>query len=192
MTADFVFKILIAGDGGVGKTTLMHRYVDDRFDIDTKMTIGVEIEKKTLCLDDYIKCDLQIWDFGGQERFRFLLDSFVMGAQGALMLFDLTRYKTLKNIDDWITIVRKFDPNLPIILIGAKADLEYKIAVEDEAAIQMGNKYQFIDYVKTSSKSGQNVGIAFEKLVRALVNKHGSEFLDTLKKKYDYFSGSLL
>ncbi len=96
MPKKYILKILTAGEGGVGKTTLLHRYVEGKFSGDTKMTIGVEFFLKEMELDGN-QCTLQLWDFGGQERFRFLLDSYVMGAKGALLMFDLTRPMTLEN-----------------------------------------------------------------------------------------------
>ena len=75
MEPDFTFKVILAGDGGVGKTTLVNRYIEDKFELDTKMTVGVNILNKNVVIGDEINCALQIWDFGGQERFRFFLDS---------------------------------------------------------------------------------------------------------------------
>jgi len=87
MSKSIVLKVLTGGDGGVGKTTLLHRYVEGKFSSETKMTIGVEFFLKELMIDDQ-KVLLQLWDFGGQERFRFLLKSYVIGARGALLMFD--------------------------------------------------------------------------------------------------------
>ncbi|MHA1932774.1 MAG: Rab family GTPase, partial [Promethearchaeota archaeon] len=123
MPKKFILKILTAGEGGVGKTTILHRYVEGRFSAETKMTIGVEFFLKETMIDDK-QCTLQLWDFGGQERFRFLLESYVLGAKGALLMFDLTRMTTLENLEQWLNIVRKGDPNLPVLFLGTKLDLE--------------------------------------------------------------------
>ena len=114
MPQKFILKILTAGEGGVGKTTLLHRYVEGKFSADTKMTIGVEFFLKETEIDSK-HCTLQLWDFGGQERFRFLLESYVLGAKGALLMFDLTRMMSLENLGQWIKIVRKGDPHLPVL-----------------------------------------------------------------------------
>ena len=87
MPKKFIMKILTAGEGGVGKTKLLHRYVEGKFSGETKMTIGVEFFLKEVMIDGQ-QCALQLWDFGGQERFRFLLENYVLGAKGALLLFD--------------------------------------------------------------------------------------------------------
>ncbi|MFX1238897.1 MAG: Rab family GTPase, partial [Promethearchaeota archaeon] len=126
----FILKILTAGEGGVGKTTLLHRYVEGKFSAETKMTIGVEFFLKETDIEGNT-ATLQLWDFGGQERFRFLLESYVLGAKGALLMFDLTRPITLDNLEQWIDIVRKGDPDLPVLFIGTKLDLVDEIMVDD-------------------------------------------------------------
>ena len=97
------------------------------------MTIGVEFYLKETLVDEQ-QCTLQLWDFGGQQRFRFLLESYVLGAKGALLMFDLTRPMTLDNLEQWITIVRKSDPELPVIFLGTKNDLTEEIMVDDDYA----------------------------------------------------------
>ncbi|TFG19536.1 MAG: GTP-binding protein [Promethearchaeota archaeon] len=192
MVSDFIFKIIAAGEGGVGKTTLLNKYVEGKFDISTTMTIGVNIMNKQLVIDDKIEVNLQLWDFGGQERFRFFLDSCVVGARGALLLFDLTSITSFNKISDWVPILRKYNPELPILLVGAKADLDYKISVEDKYALQELENYKFIDYIKVSSKTGLNVEQTFRRITYELMGEAGKEFLATMKKKYDFFSTSLL
>ncbi|MFX0058733.1 MAG: Rab family GTPase [Candidatus Hodarchaeota archaeon] len=168
----FVFKILIAGDGGVGKTTLLRRYVDGVFDESTIETVGVDFFLKELKFEDLrLRCSLQLWDLGGQERFRHLLDSFIMGARGALLLFDLTRMPKMDKILNWVNIVRLHDINLPIALVGTKLDLEDAIAVDDEYAFTIKNTFNMIDYFKTSSKNGYNVVEVFEVLAKELMKK---------------------
>jgi len=168
----FVFKILIAGDGGVGKTTLLRRFVDGVFDESTIETVGVDFFLKELKFEDLrIKCTLQLWDLGGQERFRHLLESFIMGARAALLLFDLTRMPKMDKILDWVNIVRLHDIKLPIMLIGSKLDLEDAIAVEDEYAVTIKNTFNMIDYFKISSKNGFNVAEVFDALVKELMKK---------------------
>jgi len=170
MPKKFILKILTAGEGGVGKTTLLHRYVEGKFSAETKMTIGVEFFLKEVIIDQKY-CTLQLWDFGGQERFRFLLESYVLGAKGALLMFDLTRMMTLESLDQWIKIVRRGDPNLPVLFLGTKLDLEDDIQVDDEYARSFLNEFNLIDYIKISSKTGENVGKAFEVLTRNILER---------------------
>ena len=170
MTKKFILKILTAGEGGVGKTTLLHRYVEGKFSADTKMTIGVEFFLKEVEIDGK-QCTLQLWDFGGQERFRFLLESYVLGAKGALLMFDLTRPMTLENLQQWVTICRKGDPNLPILFVGTKLDLVNDIMVDDEYALSFKDQFDLFDFLKISSKSGENVAEAFAILTRKILER---------------------
>ncbi|TFG17708.1 MAG: GTP-binding protein [Promethearchaeota archaeon] len=170
MTKKFILKILTAGEGGVGKTTLLHRFVEGRFSAETKMTIGVEFFLKELELDEK-HCTLQLWDFGGQERFRFLLESYVLGAKGALLMFDLTRPMTLQNLEQWINIVRKGDPNIPILFLGTKNDLADEIMVQDDYALLFKEQFKLMDYLRISSKSGENVAKAFNILTTKILER---------------------
>jgi small GTP-binding protein len=170
MAKKFILKILTAGEGGVGKTTLLHRYVEGRFNADTRMTIGVEFFLKEVNIE-HLHCTLQLWDFGGQERFRFLLESYVLGAKGALLMFDLTRPITLDNLEQWVNLVRKSDPNLPILFLGTKNDLENEIMVNDDYALSFKEEFRFFDYLRVSSKSGENVLTAFDLLTKKILER---------------------
>ena len=166
----FVFKIIVAGDGGVGKTTLLRRFVKGIFDESTIETIGVDFFLKELEYDN-AKCSLQLWDLGGQERFRHLLNSFIMGSRAALLLIDLTRLPKIQYILNWVNLVRMHDINLPILLIGTKSDLADAIAIDDESAFNIKNAFNMFDYIKTSSKTGHNVGEVFNRITTELMIK---------------------
>ena len=170
MPTKIVLKILTSGEGGVGKTTLLHRYVEGKFAGDMKMTIGIQFFLKEFMIDDR-HCALQLWDFGGQERFRFTLKSYVLGAKGALLMFDLTRPSTLDNLGEWISIVRKPDNSLPIILVGTKLDLIDEIQIQDDHAQSFLEKYDLFDYIKVSSLTGENVEKCFELLTRKILER---------------------
>lgn len=161
----FVFKILVAGNGGVGKTSLLRRYVDGFFDESTIETVGVDFFIKEIELNNSY-CMLQLWDLGGQERFRHLIENYVMGARGALLLFDVTRMPKIESILQWVNIIRLHDLNLPIVLVGTKRDLEDAIAVDDESALHIKNAFNMINYVKTSAKTGESVEKPFQILVK--------------------------
>ena len=166
----FILKILLAGEGGVGKTTLLHRYVEGKFSAETRMTIGVEFFLKEVEIDSKF-CTLQLWDFGGQERFRFLLESYVLGAKGALLLFDLTRPITLEKLENWVSICRRGDPNLPILFLGTKHDLSNDIMVTNDYALEFKEAFNLFDYLKVSSKSGENVQDAFHLLTKKILDR---------------------
>jgi small GTP-binding protein len=170
MSKGKVLKTIITGEGGVGKTTLLHRYIEGKFIVDTKMTIGVEFFLKELDIDGE-KVLLQIWDFGGQERFRFLLKNYAKGAKGALFLFDLTRPVSLESIEEWLEICRGEDPRVPVLLIGSKADLSESVVLDESFIHKFKDKYDLFDFMKVSSKTGDNVESAFECLAREIVRQ---------------------
>ena len=122
----FVFKVIILGSGAVGKTSLLYRFVENRFSFKYKMTIGADFLSKII--EEYPKPDttvkFQIWDIGGQDRYKFLRPSFFDGANGALLVFDLTRWHTFEELDEWYTDLQEFaGENTPFILIGNKVDI---------------------------------------------------------------------
>ena len=170
MPKKYILKILTAGEGGVGKTTLLTRFVEGKFSGETKMTIGVEFFLKEMELDGK-QCTLQLWDFGGQERFRFLLDSYVLGAKGALLMFDLTRPMTLENLQEWVNIVRKGDNSIPVLFVGTKVDLVDDIMIDDDYALSFKEQFNLFDYKKISSKSGVNVQEVFELLTKKILEQ---------------------
>lgn len=165
---NYIFKILVTGNASVGKTSLLRRYVDGMFDESSILTVGVDFFTKELIFDN-ARCLLQLWDLGGQERFRYLIENFVMGSRGAVLLIDLTRMPIIKDILEWVNISRLHDINLPILLVGTKSDLIDLIAIDDESALHLRNTFNMIDYVKTSAKTGNNVEEAFELITKKLV-----------------------
>jgi small GTP-binding protein len=170
MTKSILLKVVTAGEGGVGKTTLLYRYIEGRFLADTRMTIGVEFFLKELNIENN-KILLQIWDFGGQEHFRPLLSSYAKGARGALLLFDLTRPSSIGRIEQWVNICRQDNPYIPIIFLGTKLDLKEQITIDDAMALQIKEEFEFFDYLKISSKTGENVQLAFELLAKKLITQ---------------------
>ena len=167
----FKFKIITAGDGNVGKTTLLHRFIEGKFLFESKLTIGVDIFHKMISLSNQIMCSLQLWDLGGQEKFRNLLDSFVKTADGAILMYDLTNQNSFDNLRDWEALVRKYNPELPIILVGSKLDLSDLIKVKDQNAHEFLQENNIDHFYKTSSKTGHNIDEVFETLTKLIIKK---------------------
>ncbi|MFX0030905.1 MAG: Rab family GTPase [Candidatus Hermodarchaeota archaeon] len=163
-----LLKVITAGDGGVGKTTLLYRYVEGRFLANTKITLGVEFFLKEINIKGE-QINLQVWDFGGQDHFRPLLENYSVGARGALLLFDLTRPSSLENIEQWVNICRGKNPGIPIIFLGTKLDLTEMITVDDKYAKTFPKQYGFFKYLKISSKTGHNVNLAFKLLAKEII-----------------------
>jgi len=168
------FKVPIFGDGGVGKTTLTHRFLNGVFKESYKLTIGMDFFLKKLKIDGK-SISLQIWDFAGEEKFRFLLPGAVMGANGTILMFDLTRYVTFKNLTDWLTVYNEaneiHDQKIEILLVGSKLDLEGMRTVPKEEATKFAKQNNFLDYIECSSKSGENIEELFAIISRHMINK---------------------
>ncbi len=164
----YTFKLIIAGDGGVGKTTLVDRYVNGTFREDTRITLGVQFMVKRLNIDGN-PIDLQIWDFGGEDRFRFILPAYCMGAHGAIFMYDITNPTSLYHIDDWMLVLRSQNGKFPVVMGGTKADLCYARKVEVEEAMKVSGKFGISDVVEVSAKTGQNVDLLFEGICQQMM-----------------------
>jgi small GTP-binding protein len=161
------FKICIFGNGGVGKTTLIQKYISGRFESQTKMTLGVDILTKRIQMGNW-KLILQIWDFGGEERFRFFLPAYARGSFGGIFMYDTTRYNSLLDFDNWITVFKKgaqYEVNpIPIIMVGGKIDLDDKRVIFFKDAHKFSRDRKVNDVIECSSKTGQNVELIFRYL----------------------------
>ena len=170
-----MYKVCIVGDGAVGKTTILHRYVDGKFSEDTMMTIGTNFFLKDIILhESKTACKLQIWDLGGQSHFAAVRPNFYLGARGIIYTFDLTRRSTLNNLLDWKDEITKVIGNgFPSVIIGNKLDLieseeDRIIAAEDASIIQ--KHLSASSYFETSAKSNVGIDRAFRKLAFEVFN----------------------
>ena len=161
------FKVCIFGDAGVGKTTLVNRYLTGLFNSNYKITIGADFYLKKLLIDDK-DITLQIWDFAGETKFRFLLPSYVAGSAGGIFMYDLTRSSSIQSCRSWLEIFKKsFENNkidIPLVMVGGKLDLESKRTVFKEEASQMASTYDFSENLECSAKTGRNVEEIFKKI----------------------------
>ena len=166
----FIFKVIVVGDAAVGKTSLMFRFVHGTFQKDYKMTIGVNFATKLVNLDS-TKVKLSIWDTAGQERFHFLLPSYYDGSSGGLVVFDVTRRESFTNLPKWLEQIRGKTGNIPLLIIGNKADLEDLRAVTQEEAKEFAQQYNVV-YTETSAKTGDNVNDVFTALTQFMTELH--------------------
>ncbi|MHA1145103.1 MAG: GTP-binding protein [Candidatus Helarchaeota archaeon] len=165
---DYLLKIIVVGDGAVGKTALSVRFTQGKFQDDYKMTIGVDFAVKMMDVDGKrIKC--QIWDTGGQERFSYLRPLYYSGAVGGLVVFDKTYRPSFNNIPKWFQEVRdNRGPDIPLVLCGNKVDLP-DWQVDTQEAVNLGRSYK-APYHDVSAKSGQSVDDAFVTLVKMVID----------------------
>jgi small GTP-binding protein len=147
--SDLKYKVCVLGDAGVGKTTLTHRYMEGIFEERYALTIGMEFYLKKLEVNGQ-KITLQIWDFAGEEKFRFLLPGAINGASGTLFLFDITRYKTFNNLKNWLTVFketnRNFGQEVSTILLGTKLDLDQARTITKAEASNFAKDHNFSEY----------------------------------------------
>jgi small GTP-binding protein len=169
-TYEAIFKVVIFGDAGCGKTTLRKRFMTNQFISSSQHTIGVDFETKLLEIDGK-EVKLLIWDFGGEERFRFLFPSYIYGAMGGILMYDITNSSSFSHTIDWLTIIRHAKQRFPIILLGAKMDLNDFREVSYEEGYELANTMDLNEFNECSSKTGENVHGSFVNLARLMLNR---------------------
>ncbi|CAG9328234.1 unnamed protein product [Blepharisma stoltei] len=163
---DGLFKIVIIGDSGVGKSCLLARYTYEQFDEAHIVTIGVDFQIRTLNVDGK-NIMLQIWDTAGQERFRTIITGYYRNADGVIFVFDKTNRESFNHIDDWVKEVDKFSGTcMARILVGSKSDMPGGVSKEE--AEEKANKFGF-KYVESSAKKNYQVDLIFESIAKSLI-----------------------
>ena len=163
-------KVVLAGDGGVGKTTLIHRYITNSFIDSTKLTIGAAFHTHEIKTDEHTVM-VQIWDLGGQEQFKQMgiFGKYFKGASVTVVMFDLTRLSTLDSVPEWSDLALS-SSNSKLILVGGKKDLAGDISFEESNFDELFEKYSFISYLETSSATGEGVPEVFQAIAQAIID----------------------
>ncbi|GAB4327580.1 MAG: hypothetical protein Kow0069_34510 [Promethearchaeota archaeon] len=164
---DYLFKCIAVGDGGCGKTALTVRFAHGFFQEQYKMTIGVEFAVKLMELSGY-KVKLQVWDTGGQERFSYVRPLYYRGAMGALVLFDVTNRESFEHVPNWLEEVRENVGEIPMVLVGNKADLVGERQVTFQEGKAMADQFGMF-YLESSAKTGEGVGDCFGVLAALMI-----------------------
>lgn len=165
---DYLLKIILIGDSGVGKTNLLSQFISKQFSDDTKTTIGVEFATKSLTIDGKV-VKAQIWDTAGQERYRSITSAYYKGANGAMILYDITSSVSFASVNRWLQELRdSTDPNIAIMLIGNKNDQEElrSVRLDEGKNLAEGKNMMFLE---TSAKAASNVDEAFMELIKSIV-----------------------
>ena len=179
---DVLFKLVIIGDSGVGKTNILSRYLNDEFSLTSKATVGVEFGS-TMVKKNGKLIKLQIWDTAGQERYKSITTSYYKGAKGAFVVYDITNKKTFKNIDKWILELKaNGSEDILIILIGNKLDLEKNREVNAEEVKKKAEELNAA-YFETSALNGSNIEHAFDVIVEEMFNRFGKEEIEKKEGK---------
>ncbi len=178
-------KVLVLGEGGVGKTTLLYRYINKVFLDSTKMTIGSDFFVKKIKHSDENfenRLTLLLWDFAGQERFRFILKDYTRGAEGVLLAFDLTRFASLQKLYNWIEILDEGKvwnvPEVKYFLVGTKADLADQnpgARVSQEVIDEFCENFQISQYYETSALNGSGVESLFRNVAIELITQEDTK-----------------
>jgi len=165
---NLAFKMCIFGDSGVGKSTLINRYITAKFDHDLKSTLGAAILMKFIETET-MRITLQIWDFGGEERFSSLLPSYAKGSSAAIFMCDISNRDSITNIDNWLLTfddgLNNRNPKFPLIVVGGKLDLEEKRSLSKKDIETILTVRKEFDYIECSSKTGENVDLLFQTIV---------------------------
>lgn len=153
-------KILLLGDGAVGKTSLVHRFVEGVFNERYKATIGVDIFSKNVATPNG-EVELQLWDLSGQAHFSAVRSKFYNKADGALLVFDLTNKQTFENLDSWLAEAKGgVGSDIPMFILGNKMDLSDLLAIQDQEIESYAGQHNW-QWAKSSAKTGENVENAF-------------------------------
>jgi len=171
---DYLFKLLLIGDSGVGKSCLLLRFADDTYTDSYISTIGVDFKIRTVDLDTKT-IKLQIWDTAGQERFRTITSSYYRGAHGIIIVYDITDKESFDNVRQWLFEIDRYaSENVCKLLVGNKSDLGNKRAVEFDAAKGFADELN-IPFLETSAKNATNVEQAFLTMAAQIKNKMQSQ-----------------
>ncbi|MFX1387603.1 MAG: Rab family GTPase [Promethearchaeota archaeon] len=171
----YIIKLVLLGEANVGKTSLVYRFIENKFRENYKSTLGVNLLKKDMHIAEYGEVSAQIWDLGGQESFKSLRQLYLEGANGALLVYDMTSKKSFEKLDEWVQSFIEARNDAPIILIGNKSDLKKQIKISESESINYANANN-MEIIITSAKTGQNVEQAFVQLAKRTLDHISKNF----------------
>jgi small GTP-binding protein len=175
---DYLYKVVLIGDSGVGKSNLLSRFTRNEFNLETKSTIGVEFATRSIQADGKtIKA--QIWDTAGQERYRAITSAYYRGAVGALLVYDIAKNVTFKNVERWLAELRENAANnIVIMLVGNKSDLRHLREVTTDTAKEFAEKNSLL-FIETSALDSSNVELAFQNILTEIYHQSARPVVTT-------------
>ncbi|WFC97610.1 hypothetical protein MYAM1_000327 [Malassezia yamatoensis] len=181
---DYLFKVVLIGDSGTGKSNLLSRFTRNEFSLESRSTIGVEFATRSINVDGKT-VKAQIWDTAGQERYRAITSAYYRGAVGALLVYDIAKHSTYVNVSRWLKELRDHaDSNIVVMLVGNKSDLRHLRAVPTEEAKAFAAENN-LSFIETSALDASNVEQAFQNILteiyRIVSNKQLQSSDDVIK-----------
>ncbi|CAH6722223.1 GTP-binding protein Ypt32p/YPT11 [[Candida] jaroonii] len=171
---EYLYKIVLIGDSGVGKSNLLSRFTRDEFNLESRSTIGVEFATRTLEIDGK-RVKAQIWDTAGQERYRAITSAYYRGAVGALIVYDISKTESYESVSRWLKELKEHaDANIVIELVGNKSDLDHLRAVPTDEAKNFANENSLL-FTEASALNANNVDLSFHQLLKniyEMISKH--------------------
>ncbi|ODV59023.1 Rab family GTPase [Ascoidea rubescens DSM 1968] len=177
---EYLFKIVLIGDSGVGKSNLLSRFTRNEFNLESRSTIGVEFATRTVEIDGK-RVKAQIWDTAGQERYRAITSAYYRGAVGALVVYDISKAESYESVSRWLKELKEHaDANIVIELVGNKSDLDHLRAVPTDEAKNFAAENQLL-FTEASALNAENVDLSFHQLLKSIydmVSKHQFDMND--------------
>jgi small GTP-binding protein len=190
MEEEIVYKVLLLGDSSVGKTCFLLRYCDKSFQDVHLSTIGLDYRLKSMTLKNNKNIKLQIWDTAGQDRFRAITKNYYKGANGIILIYDVTNMQTYENVKNWISQIKEeANPNVIIYLVGNKIDVpDDQRLVKAEDGQKIADEFN-LPFNEASAKDGTNVNVIFQELLEQIDEKYSKLEVPKGERKNQLFTG---
>ena len=170
---EYVFKVIVVGNGAVGKTSMVLQYTERKFNDNYIMSIGSNFAIKILSFPEKnIHIRLQLWDLAGQQHFQFVRPSFYRGAFAKIIVFDITNRESFESLQNWIDESSEYIAEAPLLIVGNKIDLTDERVVSKKEGVAAAEKYGAVGYFESSAKSATNIDEIFQELTKILIEKN--------------------